>query len=123
MRYLTDRKRATGMGSAKSGTHHHWTMMVSAVALIPLVLCFIFIVGNALGKEHADVVATFSRPFPALVVLLTMLVGLFHFKGGVQVLIEDYTRGMTRKLLIIGTICLSYTAMAVAAYSIIRIAL
>ena len=26
MRYLTDRKRAVGLGSAKSGTEHFWAM-------------------------------------------------------------------------------------------------
>jgi succinate dehydrogenase / fumarate reductase membrane anchor subunit len=36
MSYLTDRKRATGTGSAKTGTEHFWLMKVSSVAL----LCF-----------------------------------------------------------------------------------
>ena len=33
MRYLTDRKRAVGKGSARSGTEHHWYMQASAVGL------------------------------------------------------------------------------------------
>ena len=33
MRYLTDRKRATGLGSAKTGTAHFWAMKVSSAAL------------------------------------------------------------------------------------------
>jgi succinate dehydrogenase cytochrome b556 subunit len=33
MAYVTDRKRVTGLGAAKSGTHHFWTMTVTAVAL------------------------------------------------------------------------------------------
>ena len=32
MRYLTDRKRAVGLGSAKSGVHHFWAMKMSSVA-------------------------------------------------------------------------------------------
>lgn len=123
MSYLTDRKRATGMGSAKSGPHHHWMMIVTSVALIPLVLCFVFIVGSALGSSHAEVVETFSNPFNALVALLTMVVGLYHFNGGVQVLIEDYVGGLARKILIIAMTCLSYGAMAAVAYALVRIAL
>ena len=34
MSYLTDRKRAQGMGSGRQGTTHHWHMMISSVALI-----------------------------------------------------------------------------------------
>lgn len=123
MSYLTDRKRAVGQGSAKSGTHHHWMMIVTSVALVPLVLCFVFIVGNALGRPHDEVVEIFSNPFNALVALLTMLVGFYHFNGGVQVLIEDYVGGLWRKLLIIAATCLSYGAMAAVAYALIRIAL
>ena len=37
MAFLTDRKRANGMGSAKSGTLHHWHMIVSSVALVGLI--------------------------------------------------------------------------------------
>ena len=34
MAYLTDRKRAMGLGSAKSGTEHFWAMKVSAFGLL-----------------------------------------------------------------------------------------
>ena len=34
MAFLTDRKRAEGLGSAKSGTEHFWSMTVSSVALL-----------------------------------------------------------------------------------------
>ena len=43
MRYLTDRKRATGMGSAKSGTAHFWAMKVSAVGLLVLIPLFVVV--------------------------------------------------------------------------------
>ena len=33
MAYLTDRKRAAGLGSAKNGTEHFWNMTVSSYAL------------------------------------------------------------------------------------------
>ena len=107
MRYLTDRKRATGLGSAKSGTEHFWHMQISAVALAILVPLFIFTFGRILGAPHADVVAYYGRPFPAIVAGLTLVVGMTHFKNGAQVMIEDYAHGFTRKALIIGTIMLS----------------
>ena len=49
MSYLTDRKRATGLGSAKSGAAHHWSMTISSVALLVLIPLFVFTFGSALG--------------------------------------------------------------------------
>ena len=89
MRYLTDRKRATGLGSAKSGTEHHWSMTVSSGALLVLIPLFIFTFGPMLGASYEEVTAYFARPFPAVVAALTIIVTFRHFAGGVQALIED----------------------------------
>ena len=123
MAYLTDRKRAEGMGSAKSGTAHHWSMMVSSVGLAILIPLFIFTFGPILGASHAEVVDYFARPFPAIVAGLTIAASMMHFKGGVQVLIEDYVHGMARKVTIILMICLSYAIAATGIFAIARIAL
>jgi succinate dehydrogenase / fumarate reductase membrane anchor subunit len=123
MAFLTDRKRAVGMGSAKTGTEHHWQMMVSSVALLVLIPMFVFTFGSILGSSYEEVIAYYQRPFPAVVAALTMLVGFVHFRGGVQTLIEDYVHGLARKVAIIGMICLSYGAAAFAIFAIVRIAL
>ncbi len=123
MSYLTDRKRAVGMGSAKTGTAHFWAMKVSAVALLLLIPLFVFTFGPMLGAPHDEVVAYFARPFPAIVAALTIVVGFMHFKNGVQVLIEDYVHGMAQQVLIILMICLSYAAAATGVFAIGRIAL
>jgi succinate dehydrogenase / fumarate reductase membrane anchor subunit len=123
MAYVTDRKRAVGLGSAKSGTEHFWSMTKSSAALLVLVPLFVFTVGPMLGRPHAEVVAFFARPFPAIVAALTIAVGFMHFKSGVQVLIEDYSDGLTRKVLILVMTGLSYAAAATGLYAIARIAL
>jgi len=123
MRYLTDRKRADGLGSAKSGTEHFWHMQISAVALAILIPLFILTFGRILGAPYEDVVAYYSRPFPAIVAGLTLIVGMTHFKNGAQVMIEDYAHGFARKALVVGTVCLSYAVMATGLYALIRLAL
>ncbi|MFP4328520.1 MAG: succinate dehydrogenase, hydrophobic membrane anchor protein [Paracoccaceae bacterium] len=123
MRILTARKRAEGLGSAKSGTTHHWHMILSSAGLIVLVPLFIFTFGQSLGRPHAEVIAYYQRPFPALVAALTLLVGFLHFKDGVQTMIEDYVHGMRQKVLIIAMICLSYAAAATGLFAIARLAL
>ncbi|MCV2888038.1 succinate dehydrogenase, hydrophobic membrane anchor protein [Ruegeria aquimaris] len=123
MRYLTDRKRAVGMGSAKSGVHHFWMMKVQAVALLLLIPLFVFTFGPMLGESHQAVLEYFSRPFPAIVAALTLVVGFKHFADGAQVMIEDYVHGLMQKVLIILVICLSYAAAATGLFAIARIAL
>ena len=123
MRYLTDRKRADGLGSAKTGTAHFWAMKVSSVGLLLLIPMFLLTFGPMLGEDHATVTAYFARPFPAIVAALTIVVGFMHFKDGVQVLIEDYVHGLSQKILIIAMICLSYAAAATGVFAIARLAL
>lgn len=123
MSYLTDRKRAVGMGSAKTGTEHHWAMTVSSGALLILIPLFIFIFGPMLGASYEEVTATFNRPFPAVIAGLTIIVTFKHFAGGVQALIEDYVHGLAQKVAIVAMTCVSYAAMAVGLYAIVRLAL
>ena len=123
MRYMTDRKRAAGLGSAKTGTEHFWNMQISSVALLILVPLFVFVIGPILGASYEEVAAYLARPFPAIVAGLTLLVGLVHFRMGAQVAIEDYTDGLTRKLLIIATVCLAYGTLATGLFALARLAL
>ena len=123
MRYLTDRKRAVGMGSAKTGTDHFWRIKVQSFGLLILIPLFVFTFGPMIGESHAEVVAYFSRPFPAIVAALTIVVTFMHFKDGVQVLIEDYVHGTAQKVAILAMICLSYAAAATGLFAVARIAL
>ena len=123
MAFLTDRKRAAGLGSAKTGTEHFWNMQLSSAALSVLMPLFIFTFGRILGAGHAEVVAYFARPFPAIVAALTLVVGLVHFKNGAQVMIEDYAHGAARKVLIAGVTALSYLLVAMGLFALIRLAL
>lgn len=123
MRYLTDRKRATGLGSAKTGTDHHWYMQVSAVGLAILVPLFLFTFGRVVGADHATVTAYYARPFPAIVAGLTLWVGMLHFRHGAQMMIEDYVHGFARKALIIAVVCITYGTIATGLYALIRLAL
>ncbi|MEM8742541.1 MAG: succinate dehydrogenase, hydrophobic membrane anchor protein [Pseudomonadota bacterium] len=123
MAFITDRKRAIGLGSAKAGTEHFWSMQVSSIGLAILCPIFLFTFGPMLGEPYAVVTAYFARPFPAIVAALTIIVGFMHFKNGVQVLIEDYVHGQARKFTLIGMICLSYAGAATGLFAIARLAL
>lgn len=123
MAFMTDRKRAMGLGSAKSGTAHHWSMTISSVALLILLPLFIFTFGAALGGTYEEIVAYYSRPFPAIIAALTILVTFKHFNDGVQTLLEDYVHGLAQKVSIVVMTCISYGAAAVGIFAIARLAL
>ena len=123
MRYLTARKRAEGKGASGTGTEHHWYMSVSAVGLAIMVPTFLFIFGRTLGGSHEEVLASFARPFPAILSALVLVIGLQHFRKGAQMMIENYARGSTRKILVIFVITFSYFLMACGLFALAKMAL
>ena len=123
MSYLTDRKRAAGRGSARTGTQSHWQMQITSVALLILVPCFVFTFGAIYGAPYEEVAAYYQRPFPAVVAALTLAVGFVHFRAGIQVVIEDYIHSALKTPLLIALICLCYAAGAAAVLAVVRLAL
>jgi succinate dehydrogenase / fumarate reductase, membrane anchor subunit len=123
MRYLTTRKRAEGRGSAGTGTEHHWAMTVSSVGLAFLLPSWLYIFGSALGAPREVVLETFARPFPAIVTALILVVGMRHFAMGATMMIEDYAKGTTRKMLVISAISLATVTATTGLFALARIAL
>lgn len=123
MAFMTDRKRVIGLGSAKSGTDHFWKTTVTAVALLIITPMFLFSFGPLLGEPYADVQAALARPFPAVSAALMLIVGFYHFRLGIQIMIEDYMQGLARKVAIIVSACISYGLMALGLVSLAQIAL
>lgn len=123
MRYLTARKRAEGKGAAHSGTEHHWYMTVSAVGLALIVPAFIYVFGSTLGGTRDQVIAKLSHPVVAILFGLVLFVGLGHFRKGAQTMIEDYSKGTTRRVLIISVTVLSYGLTATGLFALAKIAI
>ncbi|PVA10108.1 succinate dehydrogenase, hydrophobic membrane anchor protein [Pelagivirga sediminicola] len=123
MRYLTARKRAIGKGAAHSGTEHHWYMIVSAVGLALIVPTFLYIFGSTLGGTREEVIATLGHPAVAILFGLVLFVGLEHFRKGARTMIEDYSDGLTRKVLIISVTVLSYGLTATGLFAVAKIAI
>lgn len=123
MRYLTARKRVEGSGASGSGTQEHWNTTVAAICLTFLVPPWVYIFGSALGGSRAEVLETFSRPFPAILTALLLIVGMRHFARGATVMLEDYARGSTRHVLVIAVTALAGVVAATGLFALIRIAL
>jgi succinate dehydrogenase / fumarate reductase membrane anchor subunit len=123
MRFLTDRKRAEGKGASHTGTEHHWYMQVSAVGLAILVPVFVIAFGRVLGRPQDQVVAFFANPFFAILTALTLVVSMRHFAAGATMMIEDYSAGAMRRVLIITVIALQWLVTAIGLFALAKMAL
>jgi succinate dehydrogenase / fumarate reductase membrane anchor subunit len=82
--------RARGLGSARAGSKHWWAQRVTAIALVPLTLWFIWSILHLTGASQADVADWLSSPI-RLALLLALIAATFHhLQLGLQVVVEDY---------------------------------
>jgi succinate dehydrogenase / fumarate reductase membrane anchor subunit len=98
-------------------------MTLSAVGLAFTVPAWMYIFGSALGGSREEVLATFARPFPAILTALVLVIGMRHFAMGATTMIEDYLRGTAKKLAIILVTSLAWVIGAIGLFALARIAL
>lgn len=116
--------RARGKGSAKEGVEHFWVQRVSAVALVPLALWFVFSVAQLQALSYIGVRHWVSSPSVALALSLFIATLCYHSMLGVQVVVEDYVAGEGRKLVTLLTLKFAhFVAAASGIFAVLRIAL
>ena len=124
MKLRSPLSKAIGLGSAKHGFSHWWWQRVTAIALIPLTLWFVYSVICLVGQDHAEVANWLASPINATIVLLFVLTALFHGQTGVQVVIEDYIHTMWLNLILLLSTKFSAVIMAVLAIiSVLKVVL
>ena len=123
MRHLTNRKRAEGLGSAKTGTAHFWEQRVSAIALLVLTPLFVFPFAYNLGDGYQAVHAAYGHPVNAIVAIAFLVSAWLHFFQGIQVVIEDYVHGRMELVLIIAMRLLASLFALTGVFAILKIAL
>lgn len=122
--FRSDIGRVRGLGSAKGGTHHWWVMKITSFALIPLTFWFAYSVLHLIGADQAAVQAWVKQPLQAIILLLFIGFSLHHSANGLQTVMEDYIHcPVTKTILMVGNKLLHVVLAAVAAFSIITLAL
>ena len=94
----SDLARARGLGTAKEGAGHWWAQRVSAVALLPLGLWFVYSAVSWGGMDLAAFKAWLNGPGNLLLMVLFVGTLFYHMQLGVQVVIEDYVHGEAAKI-------------------------
>lgn len=114
--------RVLGLGSARDGTGHWWAQRVSAVALIPLTLWFVFSLLLLPNLDYATVRAWLAVPLSGVLAVLLVAVAAHHSYLGTSVVVEDYVHGAGAKLL--SMLLLKFTHVllgAVGIFAILRV--
>lgn len=91
--------RVKGLGAAKSGVHHWWLERVTAVALIPLTLWFVFSVLSLAGHPQPAVAQWIAHPLVAVLLLAFIIASFHHAQLGLQVVLEDYVHEEGQRLI------------------------
>jgi succinate dehydrogenase / fumarate reductase, membrane anchor subunit len=117
-------KRARGSGSAKEGVGTFLAERVSAVALVPLTLWFVFSVARLPLLSYGAVKHWLQSPSVAVTLVLFLAALFYHSSLGVKVVVEDYVAGEGRKLVTLLLVKFAHAALAGAAiFAVLKISL
>jgi succinate dehydrogenase / fumarate reductase membrane anchor subunit len=115
--------RVRGLGSAKHGSMHWWRQRVTAVSNLLLVTWFLVSLFRLPSLDHETVTAWIGQPLVAVPLVLLTISVFYHFRLGLQVVVEDYIHEEAGKVFFI--LLLNFYAIAGAAlaiFSILKIA-
>ena len=87
-----------GLGSAKSGTGHWWHQRITALALFPLSIWFVVFVAALTGADYETILEKVRMPLVSVLLVLFFTITFYHFKLGVQVVVEDYIHDKRTKI-------------------------
>ena len=114
---------STGHGdSARRGTRHWWYQRLSAVALIPLSLWFIYDLTTLAALDYAGVHSWIAAPSTSILLVLFILTLFYHALAGMREVIEDYIQPERQKASAILSIkCLAVFCTVASIAAVIKI--
>ncbi len=116
--------RARGHGSAKEGAAQWWLQRLTAIALVPLGIWFVASMVGLTGASQADVAAWLGSRRSAVMMALLIVATFYHFKLGMQVIIEDYVDHQVVKLAALVLINFASIALAfIGIFSVLKLAI
>jgi len=111
--------RARGHGSAKAGAATWWHQRLTAVALVPLGLWFAASMVALTGASQPEVVEWLASRRTAVMMTLLIVATFYHFKLGMQVVIEDYVENQVLRLA--SLVLVNFTCIALCFIGIISV--
>lgn len=118
----TELGRVRGLGSSKHGAQHWWHQRLTAAGNIVLMAWLLASIALLPGHDYDSVRRWLSAPVAAIPMALLVASVFYHFRLGLQVLIEDYQHGANRTALMVLLNFFVIGAGATAIFSILKIA-
>lgn len=116
--------RVRGLGSAKEGVDHWRMQRLTAIALVPLSLWFVFGLLGAMGGDYESTREWLSAPLVAAGMLGLIAALFYHATLGLQVVIEDYVSHKGARIAALVALRLVFIlATLIAVVSILKISL
>ncbi len=103
--YKTDLRQAKGLGGSKSGIFHWKWQRISAAALVPLFMWFIYMILNFLVDPEHVLNSLLYSPFELLFFIILINLSIYHGVLGFKVICEDYIHSEFVKIV---TVVFSY---------------
>jgi succinate dehydrogenase / fumarate reductase membrane anchor subunit len=115
--------RVLGLGSAKDGTGNWWAQRVTAIALIPLTLWFLFSLLLLPGLDYGTVKTWLALPISSFLAVLAIGVLTYHSYLGTTVIVEDYVHAVGLKMVSLLLLRFLYVLVGGASiFAILRVA-
>ena len=122
MRSGTPIGRVRGLGSAHEGVAHWWHQKLTAGSNFALMAWLLISIARRPAYDHASMLAWVSSAWVAVPLLLLVASVFYHFRLGLQVVIEDYAHAHNRVVLMILLNLFVFVIAGTAIFSILRIA-
>ncbi|SEJ15220.1 succinate dehydrogenase subunit D [Sphingomonas sp. OV641] len=114
--------RVRGLGSAHEGAHHWWHQKITAGSNILLMSWLMISIARRPGYDYGAMREWLSSAWVAIPMILLVVSVFYHFRIGLQVVIEDYQRDERRIVAMVLLNLFTAVVAGTAIFAILKIA-
>lgn len=114
--------RVRGLGSAHEGAHHWWHQKITAGSNILLMSWLMISIARRPGFDYGAMREWLSSAWVAIPMILLVVSVFYHFRIGLQVVIEDYQRDERRIVAMVLLNLFTAVVAGTAIFAILKIA-
>ncbi len=118
----TELGRVRGLGSAREGADHWWRQRLTAGSNLFLTAWFFASLVRLPAYDYETVHGWLSSSWVAVPLILLIVSVFYHFRLGLQVVIEDYAHAESRFAAMIALNFFVVTTAAIAIFAILKVA-
>lgn len=121
MSYKSSLAKARGWG-AGGGTKSWWMQRLTSVALLPLVLWFVFSLATLPALAAPYMIAWISQPLNTILLMALIISVCWHTLLGLRVIVEDYVHATALKVgTLVGLDLLTFILIVSSLWAVLKI--